>query len=262
MKIGELVKQKSWVAGVSLLLAFCWANSAAAQDENKWQFEATIYGWYTEIDGTVKHPGGTIPGGPFEVDASDIIDNLEMVFMGTFEVRKNKWSLIADAIYLGIGADKNISVKSGSGIPVHASVDLDLSAWVLSGLVGYDVVQSEKVTLAVVGGARYAMIDVDVDLSLMGLQGSGRSDSEGLLDGVVGVRGFISLSEHWYLPYYADVGAGGSDLTWQALGGIGYQFGWGDIKLVYRYLSYDMDDGGLLKDLSVSGPALGIGFRF
>ena len=261
MKAIECIKKKSWVAGVMVLLALCCASSAVAQDENTWQFEATLYGWYTDIGGTVKHPGGVIPGGPFDVDASDILDNLDMVFMGSFEARHNKWSIITDLIYLDVGADKNTTVKTSSGIPLNANVDLDLSAWILSGAVGYDVVQTERVTLAVVGGVRYATMDVDVTLGMLGRQAES-SESEGLLDGIVGVRGFIKLNENWYLPYYADIGTGDSDLTWQALAGIGYRFSWGDIKLVYRYLNYDMDDGKHLEDFNVSGPVLGIGFRF
>ena len=93
-------------------------------------------------------------------------------------------------------------------------------------------------------------------------QQSATSESESLLDGIVGVRGAIKLSEHWYLPYYADIGTGQSDLTWQLLGGVGYRFGWGDIKLVYRHLAYEMDGDKHLEDLTVSGPLLGVGFRF
>jgi len=29
-------------------------------------------------------------------------------------------------------------------------------------------------------------------------------------------------SRKWFVPYYLDVGTGESDLTWQAMGGIGY----------------------------------------
>ena len=261
MKLFDFYMKKSWAAGIALLLAFCCASSAAAQDENTWQFEATLYGWYTAIGGTAKHPGGVVPGGPFDVDASDILDNLDMVFMGSFEARKNKWSIITDLIYLDVGADKNTTVQTRSGVPLNANVDLGITSWILGGAVGYDVVQADRVTLAVVGGARYAAIDVDVSLGALGRQAES-SESEGLLDGIVGVRGFITLNENWYLPYYADIGTGGSDLTWQALAGIGYRFSWGDIRLAYRYLSYDLDDGKHLEDLDVSGPVLGIGFRF
>jgi len=70
------------------------------------------------------------------------------------------------------------------------------------------------------------------------------------------------LNEHWYLPYYADIGTGDSDLTWQLFGGIGYMFNWGDIKLGYRYLKYDQDDDKLLQDFTFDGFLLGVGFRF
>jgi len=51
-------------------------------------------------------------------------------------------------------------------------------------------------------------------------------------DVVIGVRGHANLNRQWYLPYQLDIGAGQSDLTWQAAGGIGYRFDWGDVNLV------------------------------
>jgi len=66
------------------------------------------------------------------------------------------------------------------------------------------------------------------------------------------------LNENWYLPYYVDIGAGDSDLSWQLFGGIGYQFNWGNIKLGYRYLKYDQDDDEFLQDFEFYGPILGV----
>ena len=131
----------------------------------------------------------------------------------------------------------------------------------------YDVIQDSRGTVAVVGGARYLTADVDVTLGAQGplnLASPLRSvsSSASYIDGFVGVRGFIKLGEHWYLPYYADIGTGESELTWQALAGVGYRFSWGDIKLVYRYLGYDFGDDNRLQNLAISGPALGIGIRF
>ena len=60
------------------------------------------------------------------------------------------------------------------------------------------------------------------------------------LDAIVGLRGRRNIGgEQWFVTYYADVGAGDSDLTWQANVGAGYAFGWGDVVLAYRYLDYD-----------------------
>ena len=41
------------------------------------------------------------------------------------------------------------------------------------------------------------------------------------------------------VPYYADVGTGSSDLTWQAAGGVAYAFGGWDAMLMHRHLYYD-----------------------
>ena len=254
--------KKSWIVSSSLLLlVFCWASIAAAQDENKWQYEFTIYGWYAGIDGTVNVPGVPGPGVNSTVDASDILDSLEMVFMGGFAAQKNKWSIITDLVYMDVGGYKNTTLTTGSGQPVNAALDLDISSWLVNGAIGYDVVQAERGTLAVVGGVRYMALDVDTKVGLLGRQPE-RSGSEGLLDGIVGVRGFIRLNENWYVPYYADIGTGGSELSWQLFAGVGYRFSWGDIRLGYRYLGYDMDDDKVLQDLALSGPVLGVGFRF
>ena len=43
-------------------------------------------------------------------------------------------------------------------------------------------------------------------------------------DGVIGARGRIKLGDgHWFAPYYLDLGAGQSDLTWQAFPFLGWQ---------------------------------------
>ena len=265
MNFAELIKKRSTAVSAVLLLYFCWASSAAAaqnMDTDKWQFDLTLYLWATDIGGTVNpSDGGTLSGRDFDIDITDIIDNLNMTFMGGLEARRNKWSFIADAVYLGVGNDKDTTLPTKSGAPVNANVDLDLDTWILTGAVGYDVFQGEKGKLAVVGGVRYATMNVDVTVNAQGIP-IDRSNSENLLDGIVGVRGVINLNEDWYLPYYADIGAGDSDLTWQMLAGIGYRFGWGDIKLVYRYLGYNLEDDRLLSDLNIYGPALGVVFRF
>src|SRR5262249_38677423 len=83
-----------------------------------------------------------------------------------------------------------------------------------------------------------------------------------LVDGIVGLRGQAALPGAWYLPYYADIGAGSSRLTWQAFGGIGYHFKWGDAVFGYRHLAYDFDSGRIASDMSLSGPHIGVAFKF
>jgi len=248
-KIGGLA------TGVIVLLSLCIPVFVCAQEANTWQNEISIYGWYAGIDGNITLPTGT--GTDISVEASDIFDNLEMVLMGGYVGKYNKWSFIADLVYMDVGGSDSRAVG-----PVTASVGLDVKSWIIHGGVGYDVVQSDNGNLAVVGGVRYLALDADVSLALQSTPIRTGSGSEGLLDGIIGLRGYLTLNDKWYLPYYADIGTGGSDLTWQLFGGVGYRFSWGDIRLGYRHLEYDLGDGKIAKDLKLSGPVLGIGFRF
>jgi len=66
----------------------------------------------------------------------------------------------------------------------------------------------------------------------------------------------------WAVPYYLDVGTGDSDFTWQGVLGLSYGFHWGDVSLVWRYLSYDLKSNAAIADMNFSGPALGATFRW
>ena len=83
-----------------------------------------------------------------------------------------------------------------------------------------------------------------------------------LWDGIVGVNGRVAFNQRWFAPFYLDVGTGDSSLTWQAMGGVGYGFNWGDLTLTYRHLSYDQGSDNLVQNLSFSGPELGVVFHF
>jgi hypothetical protein len=255
MKESVLARKIGLTGVIILLFTLCLSTSASSQEADTWQHGLSIYGWYAGIDGAVRLPSGA--GTDIYVEASDILDNLEMVFMGGYTGRYNKWSFIADIVYMDVGNSANKAIG-----PAAASMGLDIKSWVLHGGVGYEVVQSDKGNLAVIGGVRYLALDVDVTLGIQGTPLAARSGSEGLLDGIIGMRGQIKLNDKWFLPYYADIGAGGSDLTWQLFGGVGYRFSWGYIDFGYRHLEYDLGDDKVMKDLKLSGPVLGVNFRF
>ena len=67
---------------------------------------------------------------------------------------------------------------------------------------------------------------------------------------------------NWYVPYYVDVGTGDSDLTWQAVAGIGYAFRWGEVFAAWRYLDYDFKSSSNIEKLNFNGPGLGVAFRW
>lgn len=200
-----------------------------------------------------------------DVDAKTILDSLQMVFMGTFEARKGNWSGFTDVIYLDLEGDKTKSVTGPVGI-ISGEFDADLGLvswlWTLAG--AYSVWQEQKSHLDLFAGARLLSLDTDLKLTGTGpLQGNfNLSESENIWAGILGAKGRIALNDHWFLPYYIDVGTGDSVHTWQALGGVGYSFGWGDVVLDYRYLAYDQGSDKLPQDIAFGGGALGVVFRW
>ena len=89
-----------------------------------------------------------------------------------------------------------------------------------------------------------------------------QSVSKDFTDFVFGVRGLMNINENWYIPYEADIGTGDSEVSWQLFAGLGYRYDWGDVKLGYRYLKYDMEDDAIVEDLTLNGAVLGVSIKF
>jgi hypothetical protein len=265
----QSVTRDLWISGIAALCfvtfgarpALAQSDSSSTQDQ--WQFSAAIYLWGADMGGQ------TIRGSEVEVEFSDLLDNLEIAFMGAFAARKNNWSLLTDVIYMDLGVDKTADLSVAVGpiqVPVTTSVSLDVEAWILHFAGGYNLYSKGKTSLDLIGGARYLDLDQNMFLELQSLgPGLSRTVSESLTawDAIVGLKGNAALGERWFLPYYLDVGAGDSKFTWQATAGIGYRAGRVvDLALVYRHLEWDIDSAPIVDDINFSGPTLGVIFRW
>ena len=270
------------VAAAGLLLIFGQQAYAAQEgDSGKWQFSLTPYLWLPSINGNLKFsipPGsdGTSDAGgspDVKVGPNDYLGALNFVMMLKGEVRKGDWAIFTDVIYLNLsGEDSSVKTVSGPGgvvqRPVNADTSIGLSGlnWQLAG--SYTVAHSKYAALDVVGGARYFGVKASLDWQFAGLPGllipqSGSvSEREYLVDAIVGIRGKVMPGGNWFIPYYLDIGTGSSEVTSQGLVGVGYSFKCVDVLLAYRYLYYDQNDDKLLQGFSLSGPALGVNFRF
>lgn len=251
------------------------ARATAQEISDDWTFAATLYAWLPDIAGnTTFGPGG---GTAISVDVETILDNLEMGGQGAFSVQKGHWGAYTDLMYLGVGASKSQTRElTVGGRPLPAAVtaatklDLDTLIWTVGG--SYRIVASPDATFDVLAGFRLADMETTLEWQFTGNFGpivappqSGTSKSAAdQLDGIVGVKGRLALgADHkWVVPFYLDVGTGDSELTWQALLGVGYAFGWGDLNVAWRYLDYDLESGAPIADMNFSGPALGATFRW
>lgn len=185
--------------------------------------------------------------------------------MGLLEARKDKWTLLADVIYLDVSADQNSTANLISR-PVTANLDVGLKSWIVTAAAAYAISETDSTRLSLLAGGRYLYLDVDLGfkISAVGPFGPWRekvSDSGHVWDGIVGLRGRTELSDKWYLTYHADIGAGDSDLTWQAIAGLNYRFSKVDAAFGYRYLKWKLNND-TFDDLDISGPYAGVRFSF
>ncbi len=223
-------------------------------DPGKWQFAGELFALGASVDGTAA------TGEDIDVPLHDVLDSLDFGFMGSLAARKDKWTLFADFIYVDLGDQASIPLNQ----PMAAQADLnvDLKQFISTFGAGYEVARSDRSSLSLLAGGRYLSVDLDLDYSIPPSISGRDSISESNLDFIVGARGRTDLSQKWYIHYYADVGTGDSDLTWQALAGINYRFSKVDLTLGYAYMDWDFGNDTLVRDLSLSGPYAGIKFRF
>lgn len=266
------------------------ALAQSSGDGSSWQYRLTPYLWLPTVEGGLKYQvppsgGGGTPD--ISVGPADWFDLLNYGLLLGGSAQKGRFSLFGDIVVLSMTSEKDrvASVEDrvtipGTRIPVPVSADLnldtesDLDGTLLTLSAGYAVSQSAASTISVFAGARLFDVDASTrwdlaaEITVPGtgaiLPAAGRiSGGKTLWDGIVGVRGELGMGNgKWSVPFYADVGAGDADLTWNLYLGLAREYGWGDLLLAYRHLEYDQDDDKLLQNFSFSGPAIGARFRF
>jgi len=251
------------------------APAFAADGNDGWEWRATIYGWLPDLEATVRFPTGG--GETINVDAGTLLDNLDFTFMGALQARKGSWGMFTDVLYLDEGASRQGIREFPIGrreLPADVTADVvfDLKSWVWTLAGTYNLTGGSDNPVDLVFGAR--MVDMKqslrwsfngdiAQLPLPGRDGSSEVSATNW-DAIIGVKGhhFFGAEGRWVVPWNFDVGTGDSDFTWQAMAGLGYQFGWGAVILTYRYLDYDLDSESPITGMTFSGPMIGASFAW
>jgi len=259
----------SWTSRAVVLLCGLGGGAvqSAAAEQAGWDFEVTPYFFAAGLNGTAGARGIQT-----DVDAafSDIWDNLDAGLMGLFLARRGPWTLTFDGVYFKVADQQSKTVTGPFGqVTVNGALDVSASVTVLQPSLWYRVLDARtKVDLG--GGLRYTKLDLDLDVKIStdpGIVfpggGASFSGSENWTDAVVGARVIQPISDRWSLTGYADLGGGGSSLTYQILAGANWtlnnRF---TAKAGYRYTYWDYEDDGTVWDISASGPYLGLGIAF
>jgi len=252
------------------------AAPALAQDEvserhdldakSAWQFSFYTYLWVPAMDGTL-----TVRGREADVDISiadsfeNLVDNFKFALTGHIEARKDRLSIFGDIMYLATESDVD-RPDLGDG-------DIEVSQGFFETGVMYTLLdrpvndnQARRFRVEPLAGVRLYYLDMEVNFDAL-TQQAGRDEM--WVDGFVGVRSTLDLADRLTAIARFDIGAGGSDLAWNAILGLDAHLGKHKRLSVlggYRWFDVDYDDGSgpdkFEFDVLMHGPYLGLGITF
>jgi hypothetical protein len=252
-----------------------------------WTYRITPYGWLTSLKGTQ-----TVRGRSAKIDASfiDIVEKSDslVALMSAFEARNGPLALYNDLVWTKIGVEGS-NIRSRSLAPgvtgtLGTTTSLDFQMAIVEVGAAYEVLRSGPLAFDVLGGARYWYQEADLSLDIAGVIGQedlvvagsraiARSGSVDWLDPVIGARVRYAVAPGHELFLRGDIGGFGvgSDFSWQAIGGYGFEFGTyhgiafsGVIGYRALYVDYTQGEGQRRYEFDAiqHGPILGISARF
>ena len=155
----------------SLALLAAGAAPAVVAAESQWDYTATFYGWAPGISTTVETPLGEVES---DLDFEEVLETLDIAFLGAFEARKGRLALVADLQYFDIGVEAEPHTETA-----FSAAEVDQQLLLFSAYAGYAVVDSAETRFDVGGGLRYVGSNIDTHLEGQGAV----PDAEYSLDG-------------------------------------------------------------------------------
>jgi hypothetical protein len=246
------------VLSTSVALAF--GQVAAAQEPVQLapaqpaplSYTLTAYVWGAGINGEQTLLG--LPTVDLDLSFGDILDNLDFALAGMLEVRGGgRAGFLGELNYVALSA-----AATGPGGLVTGT--LDSKAFFALAAGTYEIAKENTYAVQAIGGLKYFRFENDLALSPGSVAGS---VTESWVDATIGLKARFELAPDWSLTTWAMVGAGGSDLSWDALAAVNYEFNpaW-SVSLGYRAIGIDYTSPEFSYDIVQSGPILGINARF
>jgi hypothetical protein len=258
-----------------------------AANPHGWTFNVAPYLWMPSVHANLEFNlppelGGTVSASP-SVGFGDLVSHLNFAAMATADARYDRFSVLTDFLYMNLGGTaarfRSVNFPNRPAIPISAStqtsasLNLNATIWTLAG--GYTLAQGDWGNFDAIAGFRFLEVNTrtnySLGLTIAGPRGNGAtfggvgsvSGSGEIWNGIGGFRGRIRVGNAGlFIPYYFDIGAGGSNLTWQISSGLGYHVGVADLSLTYRYLSFEQSSSSVVQNLRIQGPMLMANFTF
>lgn len=248
-----------------------------AAEDSIWALQITPYMWAAGLEGNIS-PFRRAPTIGVEKSFSDVMDDLNFGGFVNIWGRYERFVFSGDIMYVDTtdghasGPLPAFQIPGlGVTIPPGASVDakVDTKQFTATLQSGYRVIDTPQFTLDALAGARFWYISNDVTVTAshpgIGTRTASHGEDFGWVDPVLGLRAFLPVTDRLSVQAQADIGGfgAGSDLTWSALATVNYVFSERlSASVGYKVLDVDYDHKGYVYDTRLSGPVLGMTYRF
>ncbi|MDH4004272.1 MAG: hypothetical protein OEV32_05440 [Gammaproteobacteria bacterium] len=233
------------------------APALACADDVEWL--VAPYGWLPSVtlDQSFDDGSGGEDGG-----GSEVLSKIDFAVMFRVEAAGARWGAMLDYIYVSLADQASISVPPL--IEIDTESDLDLEVLELGGFYRQP---GEGFGIDYLFGLRNINADIEIVSSRQDLPPTTVGVSAQVTDVFFGARYRRSLGKHWALALRGDYGFGDSDGTLNVLATIGLRFNETvGLNFGYRHATIrfeeDIDGSQETTDISLSGPYIGLSFRF
>jgi hypothetical protein len=222
--------------------------------------------WIWGIEGAFGDDGRKFDVESDWTDTLEILDKIEFALDARIRGEWGRWS--ATATVDGARLEDSVSVEEHG-----VDVDAEFSVWVVQAQVGYGILGGRLGCspcapvgcLEAYAGARAWWVNKEVDIRSGSTPVLALDSSDEWIDPIVGLRGEVHFGSRWSLLLEADVGGFGvgSDLSWHALGAVGYHLSNRvTVSAGWKILDVDYEEDDFIFDMTMSGPFLSLTFSF
>lgn len=218
-----------------------------------------VYLWFSGLSGNVGAGGYSVP---VKATFSDIFSQLNIGLMSVLDVRRKRFGLLTDLLFISVSSDQKSTPVgvSYSGFTANAKTFfLDPEGY-------FRVLDGDVLSVDATAGARFWRLDNNLNLLPIstGVPSVTVGQTQSWVDPVLGARFHVNLPKGFFGTLKGDAGGFGvgSQVTYQVYAGVGKEFKQKFSTVVgYRYLDVDYTNGGFLYDVHMSGPIVGFNLR-
>lgn len=247
------------------------------RESSPWVVQVTPYVWTTGLQGNVS-PFERGPALPVDKSFSQVLSDLNGAVFVNVWARHERLVLSGDLMYVntaaggGTGPLPAIPVPAlGKVTPAEAEIRgrVHTKQFMSTVQAGFRVVETPELTLDTLAGARFWHVSndasVELDAPSLGSPKFRIKETFHWVDPLVGLRLFVRLGQRLSMQAHADIGGfgAGADSTWSAQATVNYAFSDKfSASAGYKVMKVDYARGGNVYDVRLSGPVIGVTYKF